>query len=205
MPGPDQLRRFRAAVDDGKSGPELESIVAALRKGGYEVGATRSSRRRPRATRRTTRGSSCSAQGHRHVEVVAGAPGSEHGGPRTGWSPCLEPRGALRGWPGAPRRLTARGPGEYASLLVARDLNPGLFRDHREHACDATPGVRPGARRARSEGASSRGLARERWHRSRGLRVVKDPRPSGGSRPITGVRSTSLVDLCTKRATLRRA
>ena len=36
---PDQLRRFRAAVDDGKSGSELESIVATLRKDGYDVGA----------------------------------------------------------------------------------------------------------------------------------------------------------------------
>src|SRR4029077_1898603 len=26
MPDPDQLKRFRAAVDDGDSGPELESI-----------------------------------------------------------------------------------------------------------------------------------------------------------------------------------
>ena len=38
-PEPDQLRRFRAAVDDGKSGSELESIVATLRKDGYDVGA----------------------------------------------------------------------------------------------------------------------------------------------------------------------
>jgi uncharacterized protein (TIGR02453 family) len=38
-PEPDQLQRYRAAVDDAKSGPELESIVATLRKGGYEVGA----------------------------------------------------------------------------------------------------------------------------------------------------------------------
>jgi uncharacterized protein (TIGR02453 family) len=39
MPAPDQLRRFRAAVDDEKSGSELESIVDALRSDGYEVGA----------------------------------------------------------------------------------------------------------------------------------------------------------------------
>ncbi len=39
MPEPDQLQRFRAAVDDGKSGSELESIVATLPKSGYEVGA----------------------------------------------------------------------------------------------------------------------------------------------------------------------
>jgi uncharacterized protein (TIGR02453 family) len=39
MPEPDQLKRFRAAVDDDKSGAELESIVAKLRKGGYDVSA----------------------------------------------------------------------------------------------------------------------------------------------------------------------
>jgi uncharacterized protein (TIGR02453 family) len=39
MPQPDQLERFRAAVDDERSGVALEQIVAALRKGGYEVGA----------------------------------------------------------------------------------------------------------------------------------------------------------------------
>jgi uncharacterized protein (TIGR02453 family) len=37
-PEPDQLRRFRAAVDDDSSGPELESIVATLRADGYDVG-----------------------------------------------------------------------------------------------------------------------------------------------------------------------
>ncbi|MDQ3898273.1 MAG: DUF2461 domain-containing protein [Actinomycetota bacterium] len=39
MPDADQLRRFRAAVDDGASGSELASIVATLRKDGYDVGA----------------------------------------------------------------------------------------------------------------------------------------------------------------------
>ena len=39
MPEPDQLRRFRAAVDDESSGSELASIVATLRKGGYDIGA----------------------------------------------------------------------------------------------------------------------------------------------------------------------
>ena len=39
MPAPDQLKRFRAAVAEDKSGSELESIVAMLRKGGYDVGA----------------------------------------------------------------------------------------------------------------------------------------------------------------------
>jgi uncharacterized protein (DUF2461 family) len=39
MPAPDQLKRFRAAVDDETSGPALESIVSTLRTRGYEVGA----------------------------------------------------------------------------------------------------------------------------------------------------------------------
>lgn len=39
MPDPARLQRYRAAVDDEKSGPELEAIVASLRKDGYEVGA----------------------------------------------------------------------------------------------------------------------------------------------------------------------
>ena len=39
MPDPAQLQRFRDAVADDRSGPELEAIVAALRAGGYEVGA----------------------------------------------------------------------------------------------------------------------------------------------------------------------
>jgi uncharacterized protein (TIGR02453 family) len=39
MPEPEQLRRFRAAVDDTKAGPRLVAIVTALRNGGYDVGA----------------------------------------------------------------------------------------------------------------------------------------------------------------------
>ena len=39
MPDADRLRRFRAAVDDETSGSELASIVATLRKDGYDVGA----------------------------------------------------------------------------------------------------------------------------------------------------------------------
>jgi uncharacterized protein (TIGR02453 family) len=39
MPDAAALRRFRAAVDDDRSGVELVSIVDALRRGGYEVGA----------------------------------------------------------------------------------------------------------------------------------------------------------------------
>jgi uncharacterized protein (TIGR02453 family) len=39
MPEPKQLQRFRSAVADSESGSQLQSIVAALRKGGYEIGA----------------------------------------------------------------------------------------------------------------------------------------------------------------------
>jgi uncharacterized protein (TIGR02453 family) len=39
MPDPEQLRRYRAAVADDRSGTELEAIVTSLRAGGYEVGA----------------------------------------------------------------------------------------------------------------------------------------------------------------------
>jgi uncharacterized protein (TIGR02453 family) len=39
MPMPDELKRFRAAVDAEHSGRELEQIVAALRKSKYDVGA----------------------------------------------------------------------------------------------------------------------------------------------------------------------
>jgi len=39
MPSPDQLRRVREAVAIEKTGTELESIVAALHKAGYEVSA----------------------------------------------------------------------------------------------------------------------------------------------------------------------
>ena len=39
MPEPSQLQHFRAAVDNGKSGSELQSIVATLRKDRYDVGA----------------------------------------------------------------------------------------------------------------------------------------------------------------------
>jgi uncharacterized protein (TIGR02453 family) len=39
MPAPDQLRRFRAAVDDDESGAALGAIVTSLRKHGFDVGA----------------------------------------------------------------------------------------------------------------------------------------------------------------------
>ena len=37
-PAPDQLERFRAAVADEHNGPELEAVVASLRKARYDIG-----------------------------------------------------------------------------------------------------------------------------------------------------------------------
>ena len=45
---PDQLERYRVAVDDGRSGPKLASAVAALRKQRYEVASRDSLQRAPR-------------------------------------------------------------------------------------------------------------------------------------------------------------
>jgi uncharacterized protein (TIGR02453 family) len=60
MPGPDQLRRFRAAVDDRKSGSELESMVARIRKEGYAVGAHEVLKTAPKGY----------AKDHRRVELL---------------------------------------------------------------------------------------------------------------------------------------
>ena len=40
MPDTTQLQQYRAAVDEERSGTELTAIVAALRGGGYDVGAS---------------------------------------------------------------------------------------------------------------------------------------------------------------------
>jgi uncharacterized protein (TIGR02453 family) len=48
MPMPDDLKRFRAAIDDDRTGRELEQIVAALRKAKYDVGAHESVKTAPR-------------------------------------------------------------------------------------------------------------------------------------------------------------
>ena len=60
MPGPDQLRQYRAAVDDDPSGAELESIVAGLRKGGYDVGAHEVLKTAPKGY----------AKGHPRIELL---------------------------------------------------------------------------------------------------------------------------------------
>jgi uncharacterized protein (TIGR02453 family) len=39
MPMPDDQKRLRAAIDDDRTGAELEAIVATLRKAKYDVGA----------------------------------------------------------------------------------------------------------------------------------------------------------------------
>jgi uncharacterized protein (TIGR02453 family) len=45
---PDQLARFRAAVADDESGPEVVAIADALRKAGYDVGARDAVKSAPR-------------------------------------------------------------------------------------------------------------------------------------------------------------
>jgi uncharacterized protein (TIGR02453 family) len=48
MPMPDDLKRFRAAIDADRGGAELEAIVAALRKARYDVGAHETLKTAPR-------------------------------------------------------------------------------------------------------------------------------------------------------------
>jgi uncharacterized protein (TIGR02453 family) len=48
MPMPDDLKRFRAAIDTDRTGRELEQIVATLRKAKYDVGAHDSVKTAPR-------------------------------------------------------------------------------------------------------------------------------------------------------------
>ena len=60
MPDPAQLARFRAAVADDQSGPELESIVATLRTHAYEVGAHEALKTAPKGY----------AQDHPRIELL---------------------------------------------------------------------------------------------------------------------------------------
>jgi len=48
MPMPEDLKRFRAAIDADRSGAELEAIVAALRKAKYDVSAHETLKTAPR-------------------------------------------------------------------------------------------------------------------------------------------------------------
>lgn len=48
MLAPDQLERYRAAVVDDRSGPEVEALVADLEAAGYEVGAHETLKTAPR-------------------------------------------------------------------------------------------------------------------------------------------------------------
>jgi len=48
MPMSDELKRFRAAIDDDRTGRELEQIVTALRTAKYDVGAHDSVKTAPR-------------------------------------------------------------------------------------------------------------------------------------------------------------
>ncbi|MCL2396104.1 MAG: DUF2461 domain-containing protein [Acidimicrobiaceae bacterium] len=60
MPDPAQLQRYRAAVDDEKSGSELSSIVTTLRRDGYEVGAHEVLKSAPKGW----------AKDHRRIELL---------------------------------------------------------------------------------------------------------------------------------------
>ncbi len=48
MPASDDLKRFRAAIDADRTGRQLESIVTALRKAKYDVGAHETLKTAPR-------------------------------------------------------------------------------------------------------------------------------------------------------------
>jgi uncharacterized protein (TIGR02453 family) len=48
MPAPDDLKRFRAAIDDDRAGAELAAIVTTLRKSKYDVGAHETLKSAPR-------------------------------------------------------------------------------------------------------------------------------------------------------------
>ena len=60
MPAPDQLERWRVAVD-GRAGVSLARAVDSLRARRYEVGAHETLKTAPAATRGTTHASSCCA------------------------------------------------------------------------------------------------------------------------------------------------
>ena len=61
MPMPDELKRFRAAIDADRSGARARGDRRRLRKAKYDVGAHETLKTAPRATRRTMRASSCSS------------------------------------------------------------------------------------------------------------------------------------------------
>ncbi len=102
MPQPEQLRRFRIAVDGQKSGAELEGIVAVLREDGYDVGAHQVLRTAPRGY----------PKDHPRIEL-------------------LQQKGIVmsRSWPVAPWLATKKAKNRVvACLAAARPLNGWLER-----------------------------------------------------------------------------
>lgn len=94
MPEAAQLQRFRAAIDDDRSGSELEAILTAVRTAGYEVGAREMLKTVPKgfpkdhpaSSSSGTRGSSCRSPG------PSGA-GSAPARRKTGWWPAWRRHG----------------------------------------------------------------------------------------------------------------
>ena len=131
MPMPDDLKRFRAAIDADRSGAELEAIVAALRKAKYDVGAHETLEDGPaRLPEGPPAHRLAPVQGHRDVEGVAGGrlAGHQEGeGPRH-----HDARGspsAQRLDPGArsPRIRASNGIAAIFSSVSSRHRTSGSF------------------------------------------------------------------------------
>jgi uncharacterized protein (TIGR02453 family) len=120
MPMPADLKRLRAAIDDDRTGRELEAIVAALRKAKYDVGAHETVKTAPRGY----------AKDHPRIELLQlkGIVMSK------GW-----PVGAWLGTKKAKERVVA-------TLDAARPLNKWL-RDHVTDASAPATGSRRSSRR----------------------------------------------------------
>jgi uncharacterized protein (TIGR02453 family) len=89
----DQLERFRAAVDDDRSGPEIERIVATMSKQGYSIGAMDELKSAPRGY----------ARDHPRVELLRrkGLTASKHF-PPSAWMHTKKAVGKIREtWSGA--------------------------------------------------------------------------------------------------------
>jgi hypothetical protein len=91
---PDQLDRYRRAVDDDRTDRKLVDVVKATRAKGLDVEGHGTLKTAPRATRRTIRGSSCSGTGLIRLEelargTLAGEPKEQGPGGRV--PPSVEP------------------------------------------------------------------------------------------------------------------
>ncbi|MGZ5329075.1 MAG: DUF2461 domain-containing protein [Actinomycetota bacterium] len=67
---PDQLERYRAAVDDDGSGPELVAVVAAARAGGHEVMSRGALKTAPRGYPKDHPDRTPPLQGHRRMALL---------------------------------------------------------------------------------------------------------------------------------------